>query len=145
MTLHKAFTQRKAIFSYTSTLCNSYCVLHPLASKAISGNSTNFEANMATEWTDRQTICQFWLGLTSGVIEEDRASEVCHAISTHTAWRNSKLSHPGGQKHSGCKAPSARTHTHTHRATHIHTLFACWLWILQISVWSSSDGQVIGR
>lgn len=121
MTLYKAFTHRKTLYSCMFTFCNSYFVLHPIAQKAISGNSTNFEANMAAEWTDRQTICRFWLGLTSGVIEEDGASEVCHADSTHTAWRNSKLSHPGGQKHSGCKAPSAHTHTHTHLYTHTYT------------------------
>ena len=149
--IHTKTLHIKAICNCSSTRHNSYYVLHLQAQKAISCNSTNSEVNMAVEWTDRQTICQLWLGLTGGVIEEDRASEVCHAISTHIAWRNSKLSHPGGQKHSGCKTLTAYAHLHqtpppnTHTHTRAYILFACWLWILQIRVQSSSEGLVIGR
>lgn len=129
MLLYKALkhNRRRKFIALLSHAVTLYFVLHPLAQKAISGNSANFEANMAAEWTDRQTICRFWLGLRGGVIEEDGASEVCHAVSTHTAWRNSKLSHPGGQKHSGCKALSLHTHacTNTHTHTHIDAHTSC--------------------
>lgn len=55
--------------SNTGTL---YFVLHPWAQKAISlPIAQSFEANMAAERTDRQTICRFWLGLTGSLIEED--------------------------------------------------------------------------
>lgn len=138
----KITLQQKPFHTQTICHCNvsrhdSYYVLHPNPHKAISSRNTNSEVNAAAEWTDKQTLCHFWLGITSGVMEEDGASKVWPSLFIHTAWRNSKLTHPGGQMQRGCK-----TH-HTH--THTHTLFVCWLWILHIRVQSPSEGLVIGR
>lgn len=149
MPLYKALKHNRKFIALLSHAVTLYFVLHPLAQKAISGNSANFEANMAAEWTDRQTICRFWLGLRGGVIEEDGASEVCHAVSTHTARRNSKLSHPGGQKHSGCKALSLHTHARTNTHTQMHTLLVCLLTVdiadpCPVLQWWVGDWQVNG-
>lgn len=51
MPLYKALKHngRRKFIALLSHAVTLYFVLHPLAQKAISGNSANFEANMAAE------------------------------------------------------------------------------------------------
>lgn len=79
----------------------------------------NFEAGVAAEWTDRQTTCRFWLGLSSSVMEED-SSAFASLPSPLTPLEGTlfKSSHPRGQKHCGCKVlPTPNIHPHTHAET----------------------------
>lgn len=129
---------------HTQTICNcnvsrhdSYYVLHPNPHKAISSRNTNSEVNAAAEWTDKQTLCHFWLGITSGVMEEDGASKVWPSLFIHTAWRNSKLTHPGGQMQRGCK--THHTHTHLVCLLTVDIAYPC-----PVPQWRAGDWQMNG-
>lgn len=105
------FAHRKAIPGCASMFCNFYFVLHPVAQKAISGNY-GWLRSQHGHWMKSQTDNMSVLIRTNWWCDRERRfSRVCHGISTHTAWGNSKLSHPGGQTKCGCKAVSTHTYT----------------------------------
>lgn len=87
----------------------------------------NFEAGAAAEWTDRQTMCRFWLGLSSSVMEED-SSAFASLPSPLTPLEGTlfKSSHPGGQTHCWCKASPTHTHPLAHADTQ-HVRLVCLL------------------
>lgn len=53
-----------------------------------------------------------WFRTNQQLDRGGQARLVCPGFCAHAAGRNSKLSHPGGQKHSGCKASPPPPHTH---------------------------------